>query len=150
MRSLRLNRQFDCVFIHDAICYMTSLADLGSALETAYIHLRPGGAALFEPDEIRENFKPTTNHGGHDASDGRGLRYLEWAHDPDPTDNTYTTDFALLLRTPDGAMTYDYDHHLLGLFSEADWLRLLSAVGFHAKSIDDSFGRVVFVGQKPI
>src|SRR5262245_21234981 len=35
MRSARLNRQFDVVFIHDAIDYMTTEADLRSAFETA-------------------------------------------------------------------------------------------------------------------
>src|SRR5271167_1237541 len=35
MRTLRLNRQFDAVFIHDAICYMITEADLRAAIRTA-------------------------------------------------------------------------------------------------------------------
>src|SRR3990172_4246630 len=50
MRSLRLGRSFDAVFVHDAIAYMTGESDLRSALETALVHCRPGGAALFCPD----------------------------------------------------------------------------------------------------
>ena len=77
MRTVRLNRQFDCVFVHDAIVYMTTEADLRLAIETAFVHCRPGGAALFAPDHVRETFQPSTDHGGED--DGvRGLRYLEW------------------------------------------------------------------------
>jgi hypothetical protein len=78
-----LGREFDSVFIHDAIVYMTTTYDLRSAVKTAYVHLKPGGAALFEPDYVRETFKPSTRHGGHDGKD-RALRYLEWTYDPDP------------------------------------------------------------------
>jgi ubiquinone/menaquinone biosynthesis C-methylase UbiE len=39
MRTVRLGRLFDAVFIHDAIAYMTSAEDLKSALATAYVHL---------------------------------------------------------------------------------------------------------------
>ncbi len=48
MRSLRLDRTFDAVFVHDAIEYMTTLSDLRRALETAYVHCRPGGCALWD------------------------------------------------------------------------------------------------------
>ena len=36
--------------------YLTTERDLGLAIETAYIHCRPGGAALFAPDYVRETF----------------------------------------------------------------------------------------------
>ncbi|HEX7070670.1 MAG TPA: class I SAM-dependent methyltransferase, partial [Rhodothermales bacterium] len=42
MRTFRLGRSFDGVFIQDAICYMTSEEDLRRAIETAWVHLRPG------------------------------------------------------------------------------------------------------------
>jgi len=29
------------------------------------------------------SFRPAANHRGHD-SEGGGMRYLEWVHDPDP------------------------------------------------------------------
>ena len=148
MRTLRLGRQFDCVFIHDAICYMTSLDDLRATMLTAYTHLKPGGAVLLEPDLVREIFKESTNHGGHDASDGRGMRYLEWTYDPDPSDNTYITDFAFLLRQADGTLSCTYEQHVIGLFSEDEWLQLLAEAGFEAKSIEDGFERIIFVGRK--
>ena len=47
MRTARLGRQFDAVFVHDAVCYMTTESDLRLAIETAFVHCRPGGAALF-------------------------------------------------------------------------------------------------------
>ena len=61
MRRVRLNREFDAVFVHDAITYMTTEADVTAAVETAAVHCKPGGAALFAPDHVRENFRPGTD-----------------------------------------------------------------------------------------
>jgi trans-aconitate methyltransferase len=156
MRTLRLGRRFDAVLIHDAICYMTSEADLRSALTTAFEHLRPGGAAAFEPDHVRETFAPATDHGGEDAPEqadgrpGRGLRYLEWITDPDPADMTYQVDYAVLLRDEDGSVEVHHDRHVEGLFPRQTWLDLLVDVGFEAWSIVDSSERVVFVARRPV
>jgi hypothetical protein len=134
MRTVRLGRQFDAVFLHDAICYMTTLDDVRSAIETAYLHCRPGGAALFAPDHVRETFHESTDCGGHDA-EGRGLRYLEWTWDPDPSDSTYLVDYAYLLRSADQTTRVVHDRHVEGLFARADWLRLLADVGFEARAV---------------
>ena len=130
MRTLRLGREFDAVFIHDAVCYMTIEADLAATIQTAYVHTRTGGVALFAPDHVTENFRPSTDHGGHDAPDGRGLRYLEWTWDPDPADTTYTVDFAYLLREAGGTVRVEHDRHIEGIFPRAAWLRLLAAAGY--------------------
>jgi hypothetical protein len=135
MRSVRLGRVFDCVFIHDAIAYMTTLDDLARTFETARVHCREGGAALFAPDFVRESFTPGTEHGGHDAPDGRALRYLEWSWDPDPSDTTYVGDYAFLVREANGATRVLHDRHVEGLFAEAEWLRLLTAAGFDARAL---------------
>ena len=133
MRTVRLGRVFDAVFVHDAVDYMTTEQDLRQAMESAFVHCRPGGVALFVPDHVRETFRPSTEHGGHDGG-GRGLRYVEWTHDPDPADSTYTVDFAYLLRETDGSVRVEQDRHLCGLFSREDWLRLLAEVGFQPKA----------------
>jgi len=129
MRSIRLGRQFDRVFIHDAIAYMTTPRDLRSAIATAFVHCRPGGAALFAPDHLRETFRAGTDHGGYDG-EGRGLRYLEWTWDPDPTDSTYVVDYAYLLREGDQPMRVEHDRHIEGLFARAEWLGVLESAGF--------------------
>jgi SAM-dependent methyltransferase len=134
MRTVRLNRQFDAVFVHDAVVYMTTEADLRRAIETAYVHCKPGGAALFAPDHVRENFRPSTDHGGHDDGQ-RGLRYLEWTWDPDPADTTYLVDYSYLLRDSDGSIRVEWDRHTEGLFARADWLRLLAGAGFQPKVV---------------
>jgi SAM-dependent methyltransferase len=134
MRTVRLEREFDLVFVHDAICYMTAEADLRRAIETAYLHCKPGGAALFVPDHLRENFQSSTDHGGHDGVD-RALRYLAWTWDPDPDDSSYVVDYAYLLRESDGSIRVERDRHVEGLFARSDWLRLLGEVGFRAQVV---------------
>jgi SAM-dependent methyltransferase len=111
MRTLRLSRQFDLVLIHDAIMYATTPAAVQATLRTAAAHCKPGGTIVVLPDYIRENFVPGVDYGGHDAADGRGLRYLEWRQDPDPSDDTYVVDYAFLLRERDGMMRVDHDRH---------------------------------------
>jgi len=153
MRSVRLGREFDVVFIQDAIVYMTTENDLDRAIETAFVHCRPGGVALFTPDCTRESFRPTTSHGGHDGQ-GRGMRYLEWSYDPDPADTTYIVDFAFLLRDGEGVRC-EYDRHTCGLFGRECWLRLTTNAGFRAKAVPFEHSEVepgttfVFVGIKP-
>ncbi|MFH1474806.1 MAG: class I SAM-dependent methyltransferase [Chloroflexota bacterium] len=145
MRTARLGRTFDAVLIHDAIMYMTTEADLRAALETAFVHLRPGGAAVFTPDCVRETFRPTTEHGGHDGA-GRSLRYLEWSYDPDPDDTTFVTDFAILLREGVDDVRVRYDRHVEGLFARATWLDLLREVGFDSAAAVDGWQGDIFVG----
>lgn len=157
MRTVRLGRQFDGVFVHDAVCYMTTEGDLRMAIETAFVHCRPGGAALFAPDYVRENFVPSTDHGGHGGDDAQthGLRYLEWTWDPDPADTTYVVDYAFLLRTPGNAVQVEHDRHVEGLFSRADWLRLLSDAGFEPRVVAFEHSELepgsheVFVARRP-
>ena len=143
MRTVRLGQTFDAVFIHDAVCYMTTEADLRRAMETAWVHCRPGGGALFAPDYVRENFRAGATTGGCDerpapeAVDGcpRGLRYLEWVWDPDPSDAQYVADYAFLLRERDGTVRALHDRHVEGLFPRDRWLALLADVGFEARSV---------------
>ena len=155
MRSVRLAREFDAVFVHDAVCYMTTESDLRMAIETAFVHCTPGGAAVFAPDFVRDTFRPGTDHGGSD-DDSRGLRYLEWTWDPDPTDTTYVVDYAYLMRTPDGTVCVEHDRHIEGLFTRADWIRFLSDAGFQACCMPFEHSELepgsheVFVATRPI
>ncbi|HEX2451230.1 MAG TPA: class I SAM-dependent methyltransferase [Gemmatimonadales bacterium] len=148
MRSLRLGRDFDVVLIHDAIMYATDPAQVQAALRTAAVHCRIGGTVVVIPDFIRENFAPGTDHGGHDAPDGRGLRYLEWSSDPDPGDDTYVVDYAFLLRHVDGSVTLTHDRHLEGLFARAQWLGWFSDVGLAARASVDPWDREIFMAQR--
>ena len=154
MRTVRLGRAFDAVFVHDAIAYMTSEDDLRAVFATAFEHLRPGGAALFVPDSVAETFGETTDHGGHDGED-RALRYLEWTWDPDPSDTTVRMDLTYVFHEPDGRVHSYLDSHLCGLFPTATWIAGIEAVGFeHVRSVDLTgdelrIGTLAFAGVRP-
>jgi len=147
MRTVRLDETFDAVFVHDAIDYMTMLEDLRAVMETAFAHLRPGGVAVLAPDHVRERFQAGTEHGGNDDGE-RGLRYLEWTLDPDPSDTSYLVDYAYLLRD-EGQVRVVYDQHVCGLFSIDEWRESLRDVGF--ESVEIAAGdedREVFVARR--
>jgi trans-aconitate methyltransferase len=144
MRSLRLGREFDGVFVHDAVCYLTTREDLMACMKTAFVHCRPGGVVLFMPDFVRERFRPGNHHGGHDGTD-RSMRHFEWTFDPDPSDTTYTVDFVYMLREGNGQVRVEHDTHVMGLFSRAEWLQWLRETGFTARMIEDPYEREVFV-----
>jgi len=148
MKSLRLQRQFDAVFIHDAVMYMRSEDELRSVFQTAAVHCRPGGVLLVMPDYLKETFRAGVHHGGHDG-DGRGMRYFEWTFDPDPNDATYTVDFVYMLREGTQPVRVVHDTHLEGLFAREVWTRLLSEAGFTGvRCLPDEWGREVFHAQR--
>jgi shikimate kinase/SAM-dependent methyltransferase len=128
MRTLRLGRRFDAVFIHDAIDYMTTERDLRATVETAVHHLRSGGVVLLAPDHVVETFRPGTSEGGH--SDGtRSLHYEERTWDPDPEDSTYLADYTYRLSQPGLPDRVVEDRHVLGLFPRAVWLAVIEEAG---------------------
>jgi SAM-dependent methyltransferase len=147
IRTLRLGRTFDAVFVHDAICHMTTEPDLRAVMQTAYEHSRPGGVALFVPDFVRETFVAGTDQGGTD-SPRRRLRFLQWVFDPNPNDTTYLVDFAILMHNQKGEAQVVHDRHVLGLFPRAQWLRLLREVGLKATVVHDHEVRDVFLGRR--
>ncbi len=160
MRDLRLGRTFDAVFVHDAICYLTSEDDLRLLAETAAVHCRPGGSVLLAPDFVRETFRADSEEGGHDenlpeGADGfaRGLRYLAWTWDPDPEDTRYQTDFAFMMRDRDGSVKVHHEQHDEGLFSRSEWIGCLEEAGFDARcqlvELDlEECELEVFIGQR--
>lgn len=137
MRTVRLNRTFDAVFLHDAIDYMTTLEDLRLAMETAFVHCRPGGVAVLIPDHVAETFTADSDCGGVDGDDGRAVRFLDWTWDPDPDDTWVQTDYAFLLRDADGRVEPVHEAHRTGLFPTAEWMRLLTEVGFEPEAVTE-------------
>jgi SAM-dependent methyltransferase len=156
MRTIRLERQFDIVFIHDAIGYMCTPADLQATLQTAFLHCKPGGMALFVPDYTAEVFRPATYHGGHDGPNA-SMRFLQWDHDPIPGDGKYQIDFAYLFR-PEGASFPEIsgETHICGLYRKSDWLKWIRAAGFKASSETIETDQLepghyrVFIGKKNV
>jgi len=147
MRTLRLDRTFDIVLIHDAIMYCTTRDDLRAALTTAATHCRAGGLVIVAPDVVRETWQPETSAGGEDDPAGRALRYLEWSWDPDPSDTVTEVAYAIVTRESNGEMRVVLDRHLEGVFPEADWLATFRDVGLTPRVVRDAWNRHVFVAR---
>jgi SAM-dependent methyltransferase len=148
MRCFDLGREFDVVFIHDAIMYAADEASVRATLATAYRHCRLGGGVVIVPDYVRETFQPECTVHGEDAPDGRGLRFLEWKWDPDPEDTTFEVAYAFLMREADGRTHVDSDRHREGLFPRAAWFTWMREAGFKPTSRIDPWNRDVFTGRK--
>jgi SAM-dependent methyltransferase len=136
MRTLDLGRELDAVFVHDAVDYMITEADLALAMATAHRHCKPGGVVLFVPDAFRESFEPSTDCGGSDAPDGSGVRYLEWSY-ADAGATVGTTQYTFLTREVDGTVRSTTEAHPFGLYPRATWLRLLEAQGFAVEVVTE-------------
>ncbi len=151
MRTLRLEREFDVVFVHDAISYLTTEDDLRTAIETAAVHTRPGGVVILTPDATTEIFRPTTDHGGHDGEDGRSLRFLEWTHPA--TGTTYVTDYLIITRGPGDDTQVVHDRHTLGVFPDATWKRLIADAGLELAdtTVENPYEleQAAFVARRP-
>ena len=61
-----------------------------------------------------------------------GERCATWSGRSTPADTAYQTDYAYRLREAGQPTRTAYDRHILGLFARADWLRLISRVGYRS------------------
>ena len=153
MRDVRLGRTFDVVAIHDAINYMTTEDDLRAAIETATIHLNPGGVLLLAPDCIEETFTgPRVVEWTREAED-RSVTFIEYMGKPRPGSTTIESVFIFVI-DDDGDIRVEVDRHTGGLFPTKTWLGLLDAAGLDGEYIrtnayEGGFGGNLFVGQKP-
>jgi SAM-dependent methyltransferase len=137
MRSVRLGRTFDAVFIHDALMHLATERDLRRAIATAFAHLRDGGVALFAPDCVRESFRPSMESGGS-RKGSREVRWLGW-------DNDGVATIAYVMRDGNrvrGAV----DRFPLRPFPRATWRRVLRDAGFRPVRVRAIDGRDAFIG----
>jgi len=135
MRTVRLNRKFDAVIIHDAIAYMTTEADLKATFATAAAHLKPGGVFITAPDYIAENFDgPNISHNSS-KSGNINFAYFEYDYDNNPDDTIYEC-LLIYIINEKGKVRVEQDHHVLGLFPKATWQRLIEEAGFSFEAKD--------------
>ncbi len=154
MRSLRLARQFEAVFVHNAASYPTSEEDIRQLAATAFEHCLPGGVAVFCPDHTAENLVYETDHGGHDG-DGRALRYLEWTYPGSPGTHGFSVDYVYVLHEDGREPRVVYDRHLNGALPRDTWLRAIADAGFEPGAVPLVHSEVpeghseVFTGWRP-
>ena len=134
MRSVRLDKKFDAVAIHDAVCYLLSEKDLADTFATARRHLRPGGILLLTPDYLEESFSSPRVLYWICADADPPFTVVEYCHDPDASDTTIESLFFFLIHEPAGLRVVE-DRHTTGLFPSTTWLQLLVKAGFDAELV---------------
>lgn len=152
MRSIRLDKTFDAVFIHDAIDYMLSEQDVRATLETAAAHLKPGGLCVIAPTYTRENFVDGDVADDGTTTDSEELTYFTYIHDPEPTDDTFEMILLYLIRdTETRTVEVVEDRHTCGLFSNEQWVQWMTDAGMHAELRETDVDEVpwtLFVGVR--
>ena len=157
MRTLRLNRQFDAVAIPDGIDYMASQDDLQKAIQTAVLHLKPGGVLLVVA-KTEETFRDN-NFAYSGEKDGVHVTLLENNYVNPFRPNTYEATFLYLIRQK-GELSIHTDRHVLGLFSQAMWdgVFKMAGIAMRKTNLDGSYNSyllndgeyplIIFIGQK--
>ena len=151
MRTVRLGRQFDAVFIHDAIDYMLSEDNVRKTLATAAAHLRPGGLCVVAPTYTRENFIDGDVADDGTTTDSEELTYFTFVHDPDPADDMFEMILLYLIRDKQSRQVEVVeDRHTCGLFADSQWLQWMADAGFDVEQnvVDvDEVPWVTFLGK---
>ncbi|KPJ53044.1 hypothetical protein AMJ39_06155 [candidate division TA06 bacterium DG_24] len=132
MRTIRLNRRFDAVMIHDSVNYMTTRGDLRAALATGFEHLEPGGILVTFVEQTPETFVQHKTKSSTSSDGDIEITFIEHFHDPDPEDSTYESVFVYLIRRQ-GVLEVEADRHLCGIFPLQTWQDLLLEVGFEVE-----------------
>ena len=133
MLDVRLNKKFDAVLIHDAVCYLMSEDDIKATLVTARAHLRDGGILIMAPDWFSETYPGTQLNAGIRRDITPEFASIEYDHDPDPSDNTVESVFIYIIKNSDGSVNVEEDRHITGMFSIQTWTCLMEQAGFRVK-----------------
>jgi hypothetical protein len=152
MRTVRLNRTFDAVLVHDAIAYMRSEQDLRAAFTTAAAHLRPYSLFITTPDFVKETYRDGACFQSQIAHDGIQLTLVEYEYDTDPGDTEITALLLCIIRQGSDVRVEE-DWHTLGLFPKQTWIDLMTSCGFDVEVRDIRQSQVagqhhMFVGTK--
>jgi SAM-dependent methyltransferase len=129
MRSVRLDRTFDAVLVHDAISYMTSVEELEMVYRTAAAHLSVGGVMIGLPEELKGRLPDDYIDIDTQTDGARTVTMIETKFDADPDDNEHEAIFIFLIRDG-GEMRVEVDRHHVGIFTLDEFLGAMRMAGF--------------------
>lgn len=153
MRTIRLGRTFDVVTIHDAVNYMLTTEDLGAAIETARVHLQPGGLVLLAPDCLQDTFAGSRVVDWTRETEAKNVTFIEYVAQPSPGATTLQSVFVFIINR-DGEITVEVDRHTSGLFPKSLWMDTITQAGLEAlyvqtNAYEGGFGGNLFLGRMP-
>lgn len=157
MRTIRLNRQFDCVVIPDSIDYMVTLDDLKQAVQTSAIHLKPSGVLLIVC-KTKETFQNNNFAYIGEAGDTH-VTLIENNYINPYIPNTYEITMLYLIRQK-GKLSKYIEESKAGLFSQKTWDDVLKNAGFKMNTSslngiyddyllgDGEYPMTIYIGKK--
>ena len=151
MRTIRIGRTFDVVTIHDAVNYMVTEQDLRAAIETARVHLEPGGLVLLAPDCLSDTFAGSRVVDWTRETEHQNVTFIEYVAQPSPGATTVESVFMFIINR-NGEIQVEVDRHTSGLFPKSLWLDAMSQAGMDAtylqtNAYEGGFGGNLFVGR---
>ena len=136
MRTLRLQRQFDAVLVHDAVAYMTTRADLAAAVATAFAHTRPAAPPCSRPITSANR-----------SANGRSFTPVTRAafasvHRVDLGSRSGRRNLRRRVRVPAARRRRHQGRPRpprRGMFARATWVEILSGAGYRVDLVDRPF-----------
>ena len=129
IRSVRLDRTFDAVLVHDAISYMTSVDELRAVYRAAAAHLQVGGVMVALPEELKERLPSLGPTAEARVSGSTVLTVMETHFVPDPLDHAFENVYVFLIREGD-ELRVELDRHVVGAFQLEEFLGAMRSAGF--------------------
>jgi ubiquinone/menaquinone biosynthesis C-methylase UbiE len=148
MRSFDLRRQFDVVTcLFSAIGYMTTKADLQTAVRNMSRHLLPGGVLLVEPWFTPEQWN--TGYVSTVRVDKSDVKIVRMSHSG-KRGRLSLINFQYLIGTSKG-IEHINEQHELGLFTHEEYLNAFTRAGLIVTHDPEGvYGRGLYIGTKPL
>ncbi len=133
-----------CLF--SSIGYVKTVPRLNRAIQNMSEHLKPGGVLIVEPWFTPQQWKTGKPHGTFVNQPNLKIARMNISG---RKDKISFLDFHYLVATSEGVKYFD-EHHELGLFTHAEYLRAFKSAGLKVvhdkKGLD---GRGLYIGLKP-
>lgn len=128
MTTLRLERCFDLVTVHDSFCYLTESEQVRRLFQTVESHLKPEGMSLVKLDAVTDDFQGPYRYLTTFEDEEREITLTHYEWDPKGGDGWLEVVY-LFLERENGAVRTREERHRLGLFSKGQLLELAAECG---------------------
>jgi len=148
MTRLKLNQQFDVILcLFSSLGCAKTLSGLKQTLQNFSAHLKPGGVVIIEPWISPTNYRVGTTHlTTYHSSDIKIARLVV----SKKQGQLSLMDIHYLVAEPNQPVKYFVDRHVMGLFSQANTLKLIRQAGLQARFLKNSLTdkRGLYIGLK--
>ena len=135
MTTLKLERRFPLVTVHDSFCYLRDRGQVAALFSTIASHLEPGGLALVKVDALAGEFFGPYRYLTTFEEPEREITLTHYEWDPDPTDSELEVIY-LFLERRGGRVETREERHLMGLFFRPELMELWTEAGLAGRWVE--------------